>query len=129
MKNKTIDTGAGFSAHVEISDLEKLGWNFDDVYESVARNRRRDGMYAEPLSREQMKSAEKWEKKNYHVRIYNTGKGIRYVMSHNQNGDTGEGRPCGDEKSAHEDVQKLYQNSLLWELCEKDPYYGYEEAE
>lgn len=129
MQNTIIDTGPGFSAHCEISDLEKLGWNFDDVYEAVAKRKRESGMYGSPLTYEEIKEAEVWEKANYHVRLYNTGQGIHYIMSHNESGDVGDGLPTGDDAGAHEDIQVLYQEQKLWEVFEKDSYFGYEEEE
>ena len=126
MTTKHLDTGPGFSAHVEIEDLEKFGWNFQDIYESVARSMKSDGMYSDELSGEDLQEAETQEKENYHVRIYNTGQGLHYIMCHNESGDVGDGRNVGDEKGADEDIQKLHAEGLLWEVFDKEPYYGYE---
>lgn len=129
MQNAIIDTGPGFSAHAEIEDLENLGWIFDDIYHSVARAKRETGMYSDEITVEEMDEAEKREKENYHVRLYNTGQGIYYIMSHNESGDTGDGQPSGDDEKTHEDVQTLFQEGKLWEVFQKDPYYGYEDEE
>lgn len=93
----------GFSAHADIEDLEKLGWDFSDLYEGVA--------LAQDLS---IESAEVWEKNNYHIRFFNKGKSLRWVVSHNQHGDTGDSLLVPDELV--ESIKKLFKKSLLWEV-------------
>lgn len=99
-----LNITAGFSAHVDFSDLEKIGWDFTDLYEGVAA--------AQQLS---LKEAEQWEKENYHVRLY-WNEGIMWIPSHNTHGDTGDAEDPGDQAQAHKDIAELYERGLLWEV-------------
>jgi hypothetical protein len=125
MQNAIIDTGPGFSAHAKIEDLEKLGWEFTHDYQEQADAKSESGT----ASYEEVKKEERNTKENYHIRLYNRGKGIKYIYSHNESGDTGEARPSGDDEKTKEDVQTLLQEGKLWEVFQKDPYYGYEDEE
>lgn len=102
-----INTGNGFSARVEIEHLENIGWDFSQLYEGVAA--------AQQMS---LEDAEKWEKENYHVRLYNNGYGVLWIPSHNTHGDTGDSEDPGDAEQAERDVQELYNAGLLWEVME-----------
>jgi len=100
-----INTGNGFSAHVDIEDLENLGWELDELYEDVAS--------AMGISFE---DAEKWEKENYHIRLVNYGDGIKWISSHNTSGDRGDAQDSGDAEMVENDIQELYAAGLLWEV-------------
>ena len=117
---KKLNLSEGFSAHVDYSDLEDLGWDFTDIYESVAKaHTENTGWNAHnEITEEEMAEAEKWEKENYHVRFYNLGQGIYWIPSHNENGDVGDGRWSGDEEQTKIDIQQLYDKGLLWEVFE-----------
>lgn len=104
MKKQINTTTRGFSAHVDFEDLEKLGWDFSELYENVA--------WAKDMPIDQ---AEAWEKENYHVRIFNNGHGLKWIPSHNTNGDTGD---CQDAGDAHEHIVELYNSAKLWEVFE-----------
>lgn len=103
----TISTAEGFSAHVDFEDLEKLGWDFSQLYKGVAA--------AQGIS---MEEAEAWEKENYHVRLFNNGNGVKWIPSHNQYGDQGDCEDPGDDKKTEYDIQHLYNNAGLWEVFE-----------
>ena len=107
MAETTINTGNGFSAHVEIEDLEKIGWEFSDLYEGVAA--------AQGLS---LEDAEKWEKENYHIRLHNNGDGVMWIPSHNTAGDTGDSEDPGDSEKTEKDIQQLYADGDLWKVME-----------
>lgn len=102
-----INTGNGFSAHVDFTDLEQLGWDFTDLFEGVAA--------AKEMS---LEAAEEWEKENYHIRLYNNGNGVMWIPSHNTAGDTGDAEEPGDEDQTEIDIQQLYADGLLWEVTE-----------
>jgi hypothetical protein len=121
---KNLNLSEGFSAHVDIEDLENLGWNFDDIYESVARAKRETGMYSDEITIEEMESAEQEEKENYHIRLYNNGQGMYWIPSHNESGDVGDGQWCGDEEQTKIDIQHLYNEGLLWEVFEGEEIEG-----
>jgi hypothetical protein len=103
----SIKTTDRFSAHVDFSDLEKLGWDFSSLYKGVAD--------AKGIN---LEDAEKWEKENYHVRLFNNGQGVYWIPSENQHGDTGDSEWPGDEDKTEEDIQRLYAEGLLWEVFE-----------
>jgi len=103
----SIKTTDRFSAHVDFADLEKLGWEFGDIYQGVAD--------AKGISRNE---AEQWEKENYHVRLYNNGQGVYWIPCHNESGDAGDGQWPGDEAQTEKDIQRLYAEGLLWEVFE-----------
>jgi hypothetical protein len=107
MKKQICISSRGFSAHVDFSDLEKLGWEFSDLYESVA--------FARGISLEE---AEEWEKKNYHVRLFNNGNGVYWISSDNKHGDTGDAQWPGDAAKTEKDIQALYASGELWEVFE-----------
>lgn len=102
-----MSTKSGFSAHVDFQDLENIGWDFSELYDGVAA--------AKQMS---LEDAEKWEKENYHVRLYNNGNGIMWIPSHNTSGDTGDAEDPGDAEQTEKDILELYEAGLLWEVME-----------
>jgi hypothetical protein len=106
MRN-SIKTTDGFSAHVEFSDLEKLGWDFSSLYQGVA-----------DCQGTSLFQAEAWEKENYHVRLFNNGNGVYWIPSHNEEGDTGDAQWPGDESQTEKDIQQLYAVGAMWEVFE-----------
>lgn len=76
------------------------------------------------ITKEEMDEAEKWEKENYHIRLYNNGQGIYWIPSHNESGDVGDGQWCGDEEQTKIDIQHLYDEGLLWEVFEGEEIEG-----
>ena len=103
----TINTGIGFSARVYYEELEKRGWEFGELYEGVAA--------AKEMS---IEDAEKWEKENYHIRLYNNGDGVMWIPCHNLFDDVGDAEDPGDAEMVEKDIQELYEAGLLWDVIE-----------
>jgi len=98
-----------FFANVEIKDLEKLGWEFDPTYESVAN--------AKDISEEEAKA---WENENYHVQIKVDEDGNtlwRTVNTIKGNSGIDEGsdsEETGDNEQTILDLKKLHEEGKLW---------------
>ena len=98
-----------FRANVEISELEKLGWEFEATYLDVA----------EALGIAE-KEAKNYENENYHVEITvdENGKTFDRTVKTNQkiNGiDEGSDKKLtGDDFQTIEDIKKLHAEGKLW---------------
>jgi hypothetical protein len=98
-----------FSANVEIKDLEKLGWEFDPTYESVAK--------AKDISEEEAKA---WENENYHVQIKvdedgnTTWRTVNTPKANNGIDEGSDSEETGDNEQTIQDLKKLHQEGKLW---------------
>lgn len=99
--------GDDFSVRVEYVDLERMGWDFSEIYENASG--------AMGFSLEE---AEKWEKDNCHVRIFKRCDGrIFWVPSNMIVGDMGDCMETGDDNKTIGDIMVLYAESKLWDIC------------
>lgn len=93
------------SANVEIKDLEKLGWDFSELYESVASTK--------GISE---KKAEKWEKKNFYAKITVREDGTYWEPCAWNGNEAYEKEETGDDKQTIEDLAQLDSKGKLWDV-------------
>jgi len=94
------------SAHVEIADLEGIGWDFSHIYESVSR--------AKDLTEEE---AEKWEKENFHALITVSENGTTYWRPYAWEGNEAyEAEETGDDEQTVKDLKELAKADKLWDV-------------
>lgn len=119
---KKLNLSEGFSARTNVSNLENLGWDFGNVYKDIAQMKNSVDKWDSDveMTDDEIKEAEEWTKRHYHVRFRNTGYGVYWVLVHNQSGNhRGLNNLCDDEKS-RDDIQRLYDEELLWNIVEAD---------
>ena len=85
------------AARAEFADLERVGWDFSDIYEGVAEAK---GMT--------ITAAEKWEKENYHIVVTVEADCTYYQPCHNANGNEGDRQETGDDNKTRRDLSDLY---------------------
>ncbi len=121
----TVPTGVSFRAKAEILDLERLGWDFYDLYMDVYLCHQDKYRAENELPKKSfdmdftVEDAAQWEQENYHVEITVDENGsTSYAMcqhAHIGNETHGQGETGDDEKTI-EDLNALLSQGLLWNI-------------
>ena len=121
MKKNEFDFTKNFTARAEILDLERRGWNFDDLYNEV--HEAYQGQYRAEHGEDDpgydMNSAADYEQENYHVRIKVNADGTtEHYICQNQGSEEYYQGDTGDDKATIEDLIALHDSGDLWD-CEQ----------
>lgn len=99
-------------ARAEFSDLEELGWDFTELYESVQSAKMLDSI----------EDAESWEKENYHavITVDEQGKTYWIPASHHNERQIGDRQDTGDDEKTQKDLVCLNEKNLLWDVYHEE---------